>query len=81
MSDEQVIVVLSTEVEGDRVVVGVFGPYETEAEASEHVGILQDAERLRRVRRELPIFTSQHPLEDPSAFVEQVEGMLTAREE
>ena len=81
MSDEQVIVVLSTEVEGDRVVVGVFGPYETEAEASEHVGILQDPERLRRVRRELPIFTSQHPLEDPSAFVEQVGGMLTAREE
>jgi len=80
MSDEQLAVVLSTEVEGDRLVVGVFGPYETEAEASEHVGILRDPERFKRVRRELPIFTSQHPLEAPSAFVERVEGMLTGPE-
>lgn len=81
MSDEQLIVVLSTEVQGDRLVVGVFGPYETEAEAGEHVGILRDPERLKRLSREQPIFTSQHPLEGPSAFVERVEGMLTGREE
>jgi len=37
-------------------------------------------ERLKRVRREHPIFTSLHPLEAPSAFVEPVEGMLTGRE-
>jgi hypothetical protein len=80
MSDQQLVVVLSTEVEGDLLVVGVFGPYETEAEANEHVGILRDPERLRRVGRENPIFTSQHPLKAPSAFKEQVEAMLTGRE-
>ena len=37
MSDGDPVVVLSTTVEDTEVVVGVFGPYESEGEASEHV--------------------------------------------
>jgi hypothetical protein len=45
------------------------------------VGILLDPERLQRARGDLPIFISQHPLEDPCAFAERVERMVTGRGE
>jgi hypothetical protein len=75
MSDGLPIVVLSTTVEDTEMVVGVFGPYESEFEAGEHVGILREPEMLKRMRR-LQISISQHPLEDPSAFAERVEELL-----
>lgn len=58
------------------MVIGVFGPYESEDEAGEHVGILRDPEMLKRLRHEQQISISQHPLEDPSAFTERVEELL-----
>jgi hypothetical protein len=58
------------------LVIGAFGPYESEKEASEHVGILRDPEMLKRLRHGQQIFTSQYQLEDPSAFVERVEELL-----
>ena len=74
MSDGHPIVVLSTTVEDTEMVIGVFGPYESEFEAGEHVGILRDPEMLKRMRHDLHI--SQHRLEDPSAFAERVEELL-----
>jgi hypothetical protein len=78
MSDGHPVVVLSTTVEHMEVVVGVFGPYESEDEASEDVGILRDPEMLKRLRdgQRQQISTSQHRLEDPSAFLERVEELL-----
>ena len=84
MSDGHPVVVLSTTVEDEEdgevvvaeVVVGVFGPYESEGEAGEHVGILMDPEMLKRVTHTGQISTSQHRLEDPSAFLERVEELL-----
>jgi hypothetical protein len=76
MSDGRPIVVLSTTVGDTKMVVGVFGPYESEFEAGEHVGIMRDPELLKRVTPVQQISTSQHPLEDPSAFVERVEELL-----
>jgi hypothetical protein len=65
MSHEQLVVVLSTEVEGDRVVVGVFGPYENEEEAGEHVGILRDPEMQKRLTHGQLISTGQYRLRIP----------------
>jgi hypothetical protein len=76
MSDGHPIVVLSTTVEDTEVVIGVFGPYESEGEAGEHVGILRDPEMLKRLRHGQQFSTSQHPLEDPSAFTERMEELL-----
>jgi hypothetical protein len=76
MSDGHPVVVLSTTVEDTKVVVGVFGPYESEGEAGEHVGILMDPEMLKRLTYTGQISTSQHRLEDPSAFLERVEELL-----
>jgi hypothetical protein len=76
MSDGPPIVVLSTTVEDQEVVIGVFGPYESEDEAGEHVGILMDPEMLKRLTHTGQISTSQHRLEDPSAFLERVEELL-----
>jgi|EndMetStandDraft_5_1072996.scaffolds.fasta_scaffold443980_2 hypothetical protein len=76
MSDGHPIVVLSTTVEDTEVVVGVFGPYESEDEAGEHVGILRDPEMLERLRHGQEFSVSQHPLDDPSAFAERVEELL-----
>jgi hypothetical protein len=76
MSDGHPIVVLSTTVEDTEVVVGVFGPYESEDEAGEHVGILRDPEMLKRLRHGQEFSVSQHPLDDPSAFAERVEELL-----
>ena len=58
------------------MVVGVFGPYESEDEAGEHVGILRDPEMLKRLRYGQEFSVSQHPLDDPSAFAERVEELL-----
>jgi hypothetical protein len=76
MSDGHPIVVLSTTVEDTEVVIGVFGPYESEFEAGEHVGILREPEMLKRMRRVQQISISQHRLEHPSAFAERVEELL-----
>jgi hypothetical protein len=78
MSDGPPIVVLSTTVEDQEVVIGVFGPYESEEEAGEHVGILRDPEMQKRLslRCGQLISTGQHRLEDPSAFAERVEELL-----
>jgi hypothetical protein len=76
MSDEPTIVVLSTTVDDQEVVVGVFGPYESEFEAGEHVGIMRDPEMLKRLRHGQQFSISQHPLEDPSAFAERMEELL-----
>jgi hypothetical protein len=76
MSDGHPIVVLSTTVEDAEMVIGVFGPYESEDEASEHVGMLRDPEMLKRMRHGQPISISQHGLEDPSTFAERVEELL-----
>jgi hypothetical protein len=76
MSDGHPIVVLSTTVGDTEVVIGVFGPYESEFEAGEHVGILRDPEMLKRMRHVQQISISQHRLEDPSAFAERVEELL-----
>src|SRR2546423_7619199 len=65
MSDEQLVVVLSTEVEGDRLVVGVFGPYETEAEASEHVGILRDPREAQESEARTPDLHQPAPARGP----------------
>jgi hypothetical protein len=78
MSDGPPIVVLSTTVEDQEVVIGVFGPYASEDEAGEHVGILRDFEMMKRLRQVQQISISQHPLEDPSAFAERVEELLGA---
>ena len=43
----QHVVVLSADVEDGHLIIGVFGPYESEAEAGEHVGIF----RIRRCSR------------------------------
>ena len=79
MGDGQHIVVLSSGVEDDYLVIAVFGPYESEAEAGEHVGIFRNPEMLKRLRPGLDISTSQHPLEDPSAFAERVGGTAYGR--
>jgi hypothetical protein len=76
MSEGPPIVVLSTTVEDQEVVVGVFGPYASEDEAGEHVGILRDFQMMKRLRQVQQISISQHPLEDPSAFAERVEELL-----
>ena len=76
MSDGPPIVVLSTTVDDQEAVIGVFGPYESEVEAGEHVGILRDFEMLKRLRHGHEFSISQHPLEDPSAFAERVEELL-----
>jgi hypothetical protein len=52
------------------------GPYESEDEAGEHVGILRDPEMLKRLRHGQQISIGQHRLEDPSAFAERVEELL-----
>jgi hypothetical protein len=75
------VVVLSTTVEDQTVVTGVFGPYADEEAASRAVGILRDPEKLKRLPRGEQIFTTQRLLEDPSAFVEAVERLLAPREE
>jgi hypothetical protein len=78
MDDGQPIVVLTSGVEDDLVVIGVFGPYESEVEASEHVGFFRNPEMLERLRPGLVnVSISQHPLEDPSAFAERVGELLT----
>jgi hypothetical protein len=76
MSDGHPIVVLSTTVEDTEVVIGAFGPYESEGEAGEHVGILRDPEMLKRLRHGQQFSISQHRLEDPSAFAARVEELL-----
>ena len=80
MSDEHPIVVLSVIVkdeEGrDEMVIGVFGPYESEFEAGKHVGFFRDPEMLGRKKRVQGIKISQYDLEDPSAFTERVEELL-----
>jgi hypothetical protein len=76
MSDGHPIVVLSTTVEDQEVVIGVFGPYESEDEAGEHVGILRDPEMLKRLRHGQQFSIGQYRLEDPSAFAERVEELL-----
>lgn len=76
MSDEHPIVVLSIAFENTQEVIGVFGPYESEFEAGEHVGISRDPEMLKRRKRVHTISISQFPLEDPSAFTERVEELL-----
>ncbi len=72
MSDGHPIVVL---LDGE-VVIGVFGPYDSEDEAGEHVTIFQNPEMLVRVRPGQNISTSLERLEDPSAFAERVEELL-----
>ena len=71
-----VIVLLSTTMEDQEVVVGVFGPYESEEAAGEHVGILRDPAMQKRLTRGQLISTGQYRLEDPSAFAERVEELL-----
>jgi hypothetical protein len=81
MSDDGLpVVVLSITFKNSHEVVGVFGPYESEAEAGEHVGILfRDPEMQKRMMRHRPytISTGQYRLDDPSAFAERVEELLT----
>jgi hypothetical protein len=76
MSDGHPIVVLSTIVEADELVIGVFGPYESEFEAGKHVGIFRDPEMLERMRDAQEIRIHQYPLGDPSAFTERMEELL-----
>jgi hypothetical protein len=76
MSDGHLIVLLSATVEDEEVVIGAFGPYGGEDEASEHVGILRDPEILKRLRHGQQISIGQYRLEDPSAFAERVEELL-----
>ena len=76
MSDGPPIVVLSTTAQDQEVVIEVFGPYASENEAGEHVGILQDPEMQKRLTHGQQISISQHPLENPSAFAERVEELL-----
>jgi len=77
MGDKQTMVVLSSGVTDDYVLLGVFGPYESEVEAGEHVGFFRNPEMLERLRPGLQLSISQVPLEDPSAFAEQVGELLT----
>jgi hypothetical protein len=72
MSNGHLIVLLRDE----ESVIGAFGPYGSEAEAGEHVGILRDPEMLKRLRHGQEIFIGQYQLEDPSAFAERVEELL-----
>jgi hypothetical protein len=65
MSDGHLIVLLSTTVEDEEVVIGAFGPYGGEDEASEHVEILRDPEMLKRLRHGQQISIGQYRLEDP----------------
>lgn len=77
-----IVVVLSVIEDGELCVMGVYGPYEDEQQANGHVGILRDLEMLKRLRgRPVEIHTSQHLLEDPSSFVDEVERLLPPVEE
>ena len=76
MSDGPPIVVLSTTVQDQEVVIGVFGPYESQDEAGEHVGILRDPEMQKRLTHGQQISIGQYRLEDPSAFTERMEELL-----
>jgi hypothetical protein len=79
MSDDGLpVVVLSITFKNSHEVIGVFGPYASEAEAGEHVGIFfRDPEMQKRMRHGPQISISQYRLDDPSAFTERVEQLLT----
>ena len=79
MDDEPIVVTLIEIGEDGAVLIhGVFGPFESEEKASQHMRLFAPPEKMmkRRNRPGMQILISQEPVEDPSAFAERLDELL-----